>query len=246
MDSSLKLATPAGPSQVEPDSPAWKRMLPVVIIVALLALAGWGIANWMGQGSGKAAGRQTVKIAVLPDAPPPPPPPPKEEKKPEPPKEEPKQTMQAEQPKVAPAPPAPAQLNMAGPAGDGPSAFGAGSVNNDYNGGPVGSGTAASAPASANDRAKFNFYAKSITQMLRSELDRSLPRDVIRLGARLQIWVDANGQISRYEVRGLSDKEAEDRVRTALDSASKVVRLAPPAGLPQPVNVRLSVDPLNG
>jgi periplasmic protein TonB len=246
MNQSTTLAAPAGLQRAESEQAGWKRFIPVVVIVAVLALAGWGASQWLGKGGSKTAGRQTVKIAVLPDAPPPPPPPVKEEKKPEPPKEEPKQAMQEDQPKPVPAPPAPQQLNMEGPAGNGPSAFGGGSVTNDYQGGQIGGGGGASAPAPAFDRAKYGLYAKSAVQMLRSELDRSLPREVIKLGARLRVWVDSTGHITRYEVGGLNDQEAEDRVRAALDQAGKVFKLVPPSGMPQPIKLQLSVDALNG
>lgn len=194
-------------------------------------------------GSGPAAPkRQTVKIAVLPDTPPPPPP--KPEKPPEP-KPQDNTPQPQDQPKLAEAPPEAQQLKMEGAAGDGPSAFSAGSVSSDYKGGAIGSGNGASGP-SAGDRAKFNFYAKSAQQVLRAELDRTLARDVIRLGARLQIWIDASGRIDRYEIAGLSDAAAQSQVRAAMQDISKGFRLVPPAGLPQPLEMRLSVNPLNG
>lgn len=224
-------------------SPA-SRWVPIVAGAVFLGLAIWGASSLMGKSDKKAAGRQTVKIAVLPDTPPPPPPPPKEDK-PEPPKDEPKQAVQTEQPKRVETPPQAAEaLKMDGPAGDGPSAFQAGSITNEYRGGPVGGGSAA-AP-SASDRAKFNFYARSAQQLLKSELDRTLPKDIVRLGARLQIWVGAQGRIERFEVLGLSDRQAEERVRSALNDVSRGFRLVPPPGLPQPMELRLSVDPISG
>lgn len=209
-----------------------------------LGLIGAAVLVHSLMGSGPTAPkRQTVKIAVLPDTPPPPPPP-KPEKPPEP-KPQDNTPQPQDQPKLAEAPPEPQQLKMEGAAGDGPSAFSAGSVSSDYKGGAIGAGNGASAP-SAGDRAKFNFYAKSAQQVLRAELDRTLARDVIRLGARLQIWIDASGRIDRYEVKGLSDAAAQNQVRAAMQDISKGFRLVPPAGLPQPLEMRLSVNPLNG
>ncbi|WP_286743678.1 hypothetical protein [Aquabacterium sp. UBA2148] len=210
----------------------------------VLGLIGAALLVHSLMGSGPAAPkRQTVKIAVLPDTPPPPPPP-KPEKPPEP-KPQDNTPQPQDQPKLAEAPPEPQQLKMEGAAGDGPSAFSAGSVSSDYKGGAIGAGNGASAP-SAGDRAKFNFYAKSAQQVLRAELDRTLARDVIRLGARLQIWIDASGRIDRYEIGGLSDAAAQNQVRAAMQDISKGFRLVPPAGLPQPLEMRLSVNPLNG
>lgn len=208
-----------------------------------LGLIGAAVLVYSLMGSGPTAPkRQTVKIAVLPDTPPPPPP--KQEKPPEP-KPQDNTPQPQDQPKVAEAPPEAQQLKMEGAAGDGPSAFSAGSVSSDYKGGAIGSGNGASAP-SAGDRAKYSFYAKSAQQQLRAELDRTLARDVVRLGARLQIWVDASGRIDRYEVKGLSDPVAQEQVRAALQDISKGFRLVPPAGLPLPLEMRLSVNPLNG
>lgn len=209
-----------------------------------LGLIGAAVLVHSLMGSGPTAPkRQTVKIAVLPDTPPPPPPP-KPEKPPEPKPQE-NTPQPQDQPKVAEAPPEAQQLKMEGAAGDGPSAFSAGSVSSDYKGGAIGAGNGASSP-SAGDRAKFNFYAKSAQQLLRAELDRTLARDVIRLGARLQIWIDATGRIDRYEIGGLSDAAAQSQVRAAMQDISKGFRLVPPAGLPQPLEMRLSVNPLNG
>lgn len=238
----MSMAAPAHRSQ---SAPVWQRALPWLVGLLLMALMGWGIHALMGKGGSKPVGRQTVKIAVLPDTPPPPPPPPKEDK-PEPPKEEPKQVVQTEQPKQVDTPP-PQQaeaLKMDGPAGDGPSAFRSGTITSEYQGGPVGSG-AGGAP-SASDRAKYTFYARSAQQLLKSELDRALPKDIVRLGARLQVWVGPQGRIERFEVLGLNDRAAEDRVRSAMADASKGFRLVPPAGLPQPMELRLSVDPISG
>ncbi len=221
-----------------------RRFIVPIALVLVMAAIGWGIFSQMGKDD-SGPKRQTVKIAVLPSTPPPPPPP-KEEKKPEPPKEEPKQTMPTEPPKVQEAPVQQAEaLKMDGPAGDGPSAFQSGSITSEYKGGAV-STAGATASTTANDRAKYNFYAKSMQQLLRSELDRSLPREVIQMGARLRIWVDGSGRIERYEVEGLRDHDAELRLQDALTQVSKGFRLVPPAGLPQPLEMRLSVNPVNG
>lgn len=226
------------------DMPLWRKALPVVIILTVLGLAGYGLSTLMGSG-GTGAKKQVVKIAVLPDTPPPPPPP-KEEKKPEPPKEEPKQVMPTEQPKVVDTPP-PQQaetLKMEGAAGDGPSAFSAGSVKSDYSGQQIGAGGVAQ--PKVVDRAKFKYYANSARQMLRAELDKSLPPELLNLGARLRIWVNEGGAITRFEVDGLNDKASDEKLRQAMEAVSRTYRLAPPADMPQPLELRLSVNPVSG
>lgn len=226
------------------DTPLWRKALPVVLVLIVLCAAGYGLSTMMGSGAGGPK-KQTVRIAVLPDTPPPPPP--KEEKKPEPPKEEPKQIMQSEQAKVVDTPPQQQaeQLKMEGAAGDGPSAFSAGSVGKDYNGQPIGTGAGAPQPTVA-DRTRFKYYANSARQALRTELDKTLAPELMNLGARLRIWIDDDGTITRFEVAGLTDKAVEDRLRQAMEGAARAYRLAPPAGMPQPLELRLSVNPMSG
>lgn len=223
--------------------PGWKKALTLGVIV--LAMAGLGY--WVSTKLGKAdAGpkRQTVNIAVLPDKPPPPPPP-KDEKKPEPPKEEPKQQVQMDQPKVVDAPPQEAKaLTQEGPAGDGPSMFAAGTVSKDYQIGGATSG--GPQMTTSSDRSKYMFYANNARQILRGELDKLLPTEVLSLGAKLRVWIEPDGTIVRYQVSGVSDKAAEDKLRQAMDVAAKSYRLPAPAGMPQPLELRLSVNPANG
>ena len=208
-------------------------------VLAAVALLAW-LVSGLGQGGPSAPKRQVAKIAVLPDTPPPPPPPPPKDEPP-PPKEAPKQAAPTEAPKVQ-APPQPTEsLKMEGPAGDGPSAFAAGAVTQDYKGGAVISGGHAN--ASGADRSRFMFYANSARQMLRGELDKQLDRDVLRLGARLRIWVNAAGAIERVEIAQIGDPAREGELRAALDRASRAYRLPPPPGLPQPLELQLSVRP---
>ena len=103
----------------------WPKILVAIVLgLSLIGLIGWGIKSLMGGKSDKP--RKAPVVTLLPDKPPPPPPPPKEEKKPEP-KEE-KKDVKIEQPKEAPQPAQNEPLKMEGAAGDGESAFGAGTV----------------------------------------------------------------------------------------------------------------------
>lgn len=207
-------------------------------VLAALALLVWMISG-VGASGPSGPKRQVAKIAILPDTPPPP-----KEDTPPPPKEAPKQTMQTEAPK-AEAPPQPTEsLKMEGPAGDGPSAFSAGAVSQDYQGGAVISG--GNANASGADRSRFMFYANSARQMLRGELDKQLDREVLRLGARLRIWVAPGGGIERVEIAQIGNPAYEDELRAALDRAARGYRLPPPPGLPQPLELQLSVRPVGG
>ena len=186
--------------------------------------------------------RQMAKISILPDTPPPPPPP-REEPKKVLPKDEPKQVVQQEQPKPQQAPPADAPIKMEGAAGDGPSAFGAGTVTQDYKGGPPVVG-AASAPAGTGiDRANERFYANSARQLLRDEIERQLRPEAGELTATFAIWVEPDGRIRRYEVNPSGDTARDTDMGQALEGASRSLRLPAPGALNQPMRFRLTVRP---
>ena len=215
----------------------------VVIALVLIGVV-WGLTvlvRKLSAGS-HAPARQTAKISILPDAPPPPPP--KEEPKKEPPKEEPKQVMPEQQPKPQDAPPPPANdpIKMEGAAGDGPSAFQSGSVGKDYAGGaPV---VGASSPVAPTvDRAQERFYANAARQQLRDEIERHLRPEAGELTATFAIWVEADGRIQRYAVSPSGDTTRDTDMEHALGGAQRVLRLAPPAGLAQPMRFRLTVRP---
>jgi protein TonB len=184
--------------------------------------------------------RQVAKITILPDTPPPPPPP-REEPKKEPPKEQ--LRPQPEVPKPQQAPPeAPQPLKMEGPAGDGPSAFQAGPVTQDYQGGPpVLAGASAPGGAMASDRAQERFYANSARQMLRDEIERHLRQEAGELTATFALWVEPDGRIRRYEVTPSGVNANDVEMNLALDGAARALRLPPPGTLAQPMRFRLTV-----
>jgi len=188
--------------------------------------------------------RQVAKISILPDTPPPPPPPPKEEKK-EPPKEEPKQVMREEQVKQAEAPKVSETLKMEGAAGDGPSAFAAGSVAKDYAGGAPTTGSSAGPAGTAADRAQERFYANSARQLLQSEIERHLKADAEQLTATFAIWLDKDGGIQRFELSPSGNDGNDSALRSALDETRRQLKLPPPPALAlsQPMRFRLSVRP---
>lgn len=190
--------------------------------------------------------RQIAKIAILPDTPPPPPPPPKELPKPKPPEEA--KTMRVEQPKVADSPPPqPTPLKMEGAAGDGPSAFGAGTVTNDYSKGDpvIGAASAGGTGAgTASDRAQERFFANSARQMLRDEIERHLKSDAPMLTAVFSVWFESDGSIRRYELAPTGNAATDSQLDAALAETSRSLKLPPPSGLTQPLRFKLSVRPL--
>lgn len=215
----------------------------LLVVAACLLL---GLAVWWAVKSIKpdAPKRQVAKISILPDTPPPPPPPPKEEKKPELPKDEPKQVMREEQIKQAEAPKPAESIKMEGAAGDGPSAFAAGSVGKDYAGGAPTTG--ASGPAgTAADRAQERFYANTARQLLQSEIEKHLKSDAESLTATFAVWLEKDGAIQRFELSPSGNDGNDSALRAALDETRRQFRLPPPPALAlsQPMRFRLSMRP---
>ncbi len=219
-----------------------QRLMRVAIalgVVVLIALTVWWLRGLVG--APDAAKRQVAKISILPDTPPPPPPPPKVEKKPEPPKDEPKQVMRDQPIKQPDAPkPADAPIKMEGAAGDGPSAFGAGTVSQEYKGGaPI---VGASGPSGVTvDRAQERFYANSARQMLRDEIEKNLRPEAGEVVATFSVWIEPNGRIQKFELAPGANPTVDAEVRAALDATSKRLQLPTHSGITQPLRFRLSV-----
>ncbi len=217
-------------------SPGALRMMLIVMGIVLAVAALIAVARGLATDKPERT-RQVSRIAVLPDTPPPPPPPQrKEEPKPE-------QRAAAQQPQreAPPAPKADAPIKMDGPAGDGPSAFAAGAVSQDYKGGAPVVGGGASAPSVA-DRALERLYANSVRQMLHDEIERQLGRDAGELTSSFAIWIAADGRIDRFELDPGALPEKDEPMRLALEASSRSLRLPPPPST-APLRFRLTVRP---
>jgi protein TonB len=199
--------------------------------IALLALAllAWGVRGMIG---GKAeAPKKPPKISLLPDKPPPPPPPPKE--KPEPPKADEKQ-VKAEPPKE-PQPQARNEpLKMEGAAGDGPSAFAAGTVSKEYIGGAVGSG------GIGGGRMQHGFFVDRLQRYLQEELNRNRKLRETDYRITLRLWIARDGSMQRVELTQSTGNAEVDALlkQTLLQIAA--IRETPPESLPQPIRIRVT------
>jgi len=223
--------------------PGWGRRLlraaVVLLVLALVAAAAMGLKNLASGDSGPK--RQIAKISILPDTPPPPPPPPKEDKPP-PPRDTPKPMPQAQTPKPAEAEKAAdAPIKMEGEAGDGPSAFAAGAVRNDYVGGAPNTG--ASAAASAVDRAQERLYAQSARGLLRDAIERHLKSDAAQATAEFTLWLERDGAIRRVQLAPTGNVQLDGELDAALDKTQRELRLPPPPTALQPMRFRLTVRP---
>jgi periplasmic protein TonB len=227
------------------EAPGWGRRLLRLAAAGAAALLVAGLAWWLGKpaDSHGPLKRQVSKISILPDTPPPPPPPPPKEDKPVP-KEQPAAAVREEALKQAEAPkPANEPIRMEGAAGDGASAFAAGTVRNEYAGGAPTTGSPTAAVGTASDRALERFFANSARQLLRDEIEKHLNEDVQQAQAEFTLWIERSGAIQRYQLKPTGDESLDAELRAALDQTQRSLRLPlPPAAL-QPMKFRLSLRP---
>lgn len=225
--------------------PARGRQIAIKLLLTLLVGGlGVGAALWVRQLSGQpeAPKRQVAKISLLPDQPPPPPPPPPKEIKPPP--DAPNKPMPESAPKPAEAAqPRNEPIKMEGAAGDGPSAFAAGPVRNEYIGGTPATGAAQS--GSGSDRALERFFASTARQLLRDALEKHLKSERSEALAEFRVWVERDGSIARHALQSTGDVRLDAELNAALDEAARSLKLPPPpAAAAQPMKFRLQLRPL--
>jgi protein TonB len=167
--------------------------------------------------------RQVAKITLLPDTPPPPPPPPPKEPPP-PPKAQPKE-VKRDQPKQE-APPQAEQLKMEGTAGDGPSAFAAGTPTQDYTGQQLGGNG-----SGGLGRAEFDLYRTHLQRLLQDELARM--KELKGVAYRIPIRVSRAPDAQSWKVtfaESTGDPKLDELLRTTLNNA--IQKDPPPATAP--------------
>jgi periplasmic protein TonB len=220
------IAQPAAPSAAR----VWlKRVAIVLLVVVVLAALGYGFKKLFS--GGQPHKKQITTVKLLPDTPPPPPPPPKEPPK-ETPKEQPKEAPKEPEPKPAETPPA-ETLKMEGAAGDGPSPFQAGAVNNEYKGGAV-------ATIGSDGGIKFRWYAG----LVKTQIERAIERDKKLTQGQYKIvvsvWLKPNGQFERLSVdQSDTTPEIEQGIREALNDLP-AMQESPPESMPMPIRLRIS------
>ena len=203
-----------------------------LMIIAGIAVVGLVLAFFVYKAMhSKTSGprEQVVKIAVLPDTPPPPPPP-KEEPKPE--EKQDSKAPQPEQQKQVRAPPEPAQLKMDGPAGDGPSAFAAGSVNSEYKGGDIGIGPGGGLAQ--------NTYARAASKELETWLRRDRDLKAHDFRVEVEVWLNPDGSTRRAQIVGSTGDSELDSIVTAALSRFPGMDRPLPENMPQPVHMKVS------
>jgi periplasmic protein TonB len=206
------------------------RIVIVLLLLAVLVAIGYGFKKLFS--GGQPHKKQITTVKLLPDTPPPPPPPPPKEPPKETPKEQPKEAPKEPEPKPAETPPAEA-LKMEGAAGDGPSPFQSGAVNNEYKGGAV-------ATIGSDGGVKFRWYAG----LVKTQIERAIERDKKLTQGQYKIvvsvWLKPNGQFERLSVdQSDTTPEIEQGIREALNDLP-AMQESPPESMPMPIRLRIS------
>lgn len=219
-------------TQVQPARLWATRILILVLVLAVLAGIAYGIKKLFS--GGPTQKKQITTVKLLPDTPPPPPPPPPKEPPKETPKEQPKEAPKAPEPKPVEAPPA-ETLKMEGAAGDGPSPFQAGAVNNEYKGGEV-----STKIGGKKNMAAFAWFTSKIDGQVKKVLATDPELAKAKYQIEVKVYLNANGDIERAELLDSSGNPETDAL------LRKVLARIPPLGdkapedMPRKVVIRVT------
>jgi TonB family protein len=216
---------------------AWLRRLPVLL--GILLSIGIGIGVWLLKDMfhKQPQTKRTVQQITVLQPPPPPPPPPeqppppevKEEKIEEPEPEPEKEPEQA--PEESNEPPA-EDLGLDAEGGAGSDAFG---LTGRKGGRSLLGGAAGSA---------ILWYGGQVKRTVEDELQALLADTPARSAGYVvvvEVWVGADGRISRAELASGSGKgEVDQAIRSALPRLRAGIGKAPPESMPQPLRIRLT------
>lgn len=209
------------------------RVVVALLMLAVLAGIGYGIKKLFS--GGPAQKKQITTVKLLPDTPPPPPPPPPKEPPKETPKDQPKE-IKAPEPKPVEAPPA-ENLKMEGPAGDAPSAFQSGAVNNEYKGGDVTTGPKI---GGKKNMAAFAWFTNKVDAQIKKALDAENGLNKVKYQVDVRVFLTAQGDIDHAELIDSSgDAEIDALIRKVLSRIPPLKESAP-EDMPRKVVVRMA------
>lgn len=210
------------------------RILIAVLVLAVLAGIAYGIKKLFS--GGPTQKKQITTVKLLPDTPPPPPPPPPKEPPKETPKEQPKEAPKEPEPKPVEAPPA-ENLKMEGAAGDGPSPFQSGAVNNEYKGGDVTTGPKI---GGKKNMAAFAWFTNKVDAQIKKALDAESGLSKVKYQVDVRVFLNAQGDIDHAELIDSSgDAETDALIRKVLSRIPPLKESAP-EDMPRKVIVRMA------
>lgn len=221
-------------TQVQPARLWATRILILVLVLAVLVGIAYGIKKLFS--GGPTQKKQITTVKLLPDTPPPPPPPPPKEPPKETPKEQPKEAPKEPEPKPVEAPPA-ENLKMEGAAGDGPSPFQAGAVNNEYKGGDVTTGPKI---GGKKNMAAFAWFTNKVDAQIKKALDAESGLSKVKYQVDVRVFLNAQGDIDHAELIDSSgDAETDALIRKVLSRIPPLKESAP-EDMPRKVIVRMA------
>jgi len=206
----------------------WVRSAPLMIAVLLTTTLGSAAVYYIKQfiSSPPPVPKKVVQTVQLIR---PPPPPPQIEKPPEPPKVEEEKIPEPEQPTPdtpSNEPPAGDRLGLDAEGGAGSDAFGL-----------VGNKGGRSLLASGGDR--FAWYGSALKDDLLSYLSEHPDIRQRAYSVNVRLWLDGKGGVTRVALSSSTgDHDLDRELQTLLGSMQKVAQ-APPADMPQPVQIRI-------
>ncbi|QDC44677.1 TonB C-terminal domain-containing protein [Methylophilus medardicus] len=210
------------------------RILIALLLLALLVGIGYGIKKMFSGGATHK--KQITTVKLLPDTPPPPPPPPPKEPPKETPKEQPKEAPKEPVAKPAETPPA-ENLKMEGAAGDGPSPFQSGAVNNEYKGGDVTTGPKI---GGRKNMAAFAWFTNKVDAQIKKALDAEDGLNKIKYQVDVRVFLNAQGDIDHAElIDSTGDTETDALIRKVLNRIPPLKESAP-EDMPRKVVVRMA------
>lgn len=231
----LQEMDPMADQEQVPASRVWiTRIALLLLILAILAGIGYGIKKLLG--GGPTHKKQITTVKLLPDTPPPPPPPPPKELPKETPKEQPKEAPKEPEPKPVEAPPA-ESLKMEGAAGDGPSPFQAGAVNNEYKGGDVTTGPKI---GGKKNMAAFAWFTGKVDAQIKKTLAAESGLNKAKYQVEVRVFLNTHGDIDHAElIDSTGDAETDALIRKVLAKVPPIGESAP-EDMPRKVVIRVT------
>ncbi|WP_242111812.1 TonB family protein [Luteimonas aquatica] len=213
-----------------PARPRRLSWLVALVVLGAFALLVWWVAKLM-QGGPSVQKREPPRITqvILPPPPPPPPPPPKEPPEPK----EPELVDTTPLQEIAPTPetPAPPGDPLTADAGPGNDAFGL----------PGGEGGGTRIGGKGGGGSPFAGYAATVQRAVQQFLQRDKDTRKGRYSAVVAVWLRADGSIERSQIVTSAGKpELDAAIVRALQD--QTIPQAPPADLPQPINLRIGAS----
>jgi protein TonB len=129
-------------------------------------------------------------------------------------------------------------LKMEGAAGDGPSAFAAGTVNKEYSGGTIGGG--AGGGVIGVNRMQQGLFTDRLQRHLQEELNRNRKLRETDYRVSLRLWLARNGTVQRAELaQSTGNVDVDALLQQALLQVA-ALREALPDNLQQPIRIRVT------